>query len=100
MPVLCTKWASAGIAAEIRFRPVEQSSIVFHMNPAVVKGKGLSWKASELEGFTLRGTATLGDPPTAASWSDLVEGVDYETDGENITVLYTSAYNFIAIVAK
>jgi hypothetical protein len=68
--------------------------------PTVVKGKGLSWKASDLAGYTLRGTAALGDPPTAASWSDLVEGVDYETDGETVTVLYTSAYNFIAIVAK
>ena len=69
--------------------------------PVYVKGKGLAWDASILaNGFVLRGTATLGESPDKDSWTDLVEDTDYVVEDGTVTVLYTSAYNYIAILKK
>lgn len=69
--------------------------------PAYVKGQGLSWDASILDnGFVLRGTDTLSESPDKDSWTDLVEGTDYVVKDGQVVVLYSSAYNYIALLKK
>jgi hypothetical protein len=69
--------------------------------PTAIKGQGLAWDASILDnGFVLRGTDTLGESPDKDSWTDLVEGTDYVVEEGQVVVLYTSAYNYIALLKK
>lgn len=67
--------------------------------PTPIKGKGLAWNKSILDnGFVLRGTQTLGTTPDKEPWQTLVADTDYVVEEDQVVVLYSSKYRYIALL--